>query len=161
MPNIPDDRYRPGRRPRNIPRRRPPPSTLGRELGDDPYGRPGLRVAGGGVYDLPEAEFQSIVLEMAEQAGWDKRYHTYDSRRSEAGFPDLVLVRDCVLWIELKSSKGALTPPQKDWLEALAAAGQECHVWRPKDLMSGLIWHRLNQSPAPGYNAGVTPQKGE
>ena len=66
MPEIPTDRFSPGRRPRNIPRRRPPPSTIGRELGDDPYGRPGLRVAGGGAYDLSGVRIpKSIVLEMA------------------------------------------------------------------------------------------------
>ena len=64
-----------------------------------------------------------------------------------------MLVKDTVLWAELKSSKGSLTPEQKAWLDDLICAGQETHVWRPKHLMDGSIWHRLNQAPAPGYAA--------
>ena len=56
-------------------------------------------------------------------------YHTHDSRRSERGFPDSVVVRDPEMWekpwlvlIELKSEKGALTAQQRTWQAALRAA---------------------------------------
>ena len=41
---------------------------------------------------MNEAELQRNVLSLAAMTGW-LAYHTYDSRRSQAGFPDLVLVR--------------------------------------------------------------------
>ncbi len=49
------------------------------------------------------------------------------------GFPDLVLVRKVVIYAELKSKTGRLTPEQKQWLDALTNAGQDCRVWRPTD----------------------------
>ena len=66
--------------------------------------------------------------------GW-MCYHTYDSRRSEPGFPDLVLVRDkVVMFRELKTDKGRLTTAQKNWGDKLTEAGSDYAVWRPKDI---------------------------
>ena len=79
-----------------------------------------------------EEEFQAAVIDVARRNCW-KHYHTRDSRKSVAGFPDLVLVRGRVLWRELKAGAGRLTPGQESWLEALAAAGQDARVWRPGD----------------------------
>ena len=81
-----------------------------------------------------EREFQAQVIKYAELAGW-LVYHTYDSRRSQPGFPDLVLVRNkTVVFAELKSEKGRPTKAQKMWLYAL----EDCEtvitrIWRPRD----------------------------
>lgn len=80
-----------------------------------------------------EKNFQSIVVYEAKKRGW-LIYHTYDSRRSQPGFPDLVLVRDKVLYRELKTEEGRLTPAQKMWGERLTAAGVDWCVWRPSML---------------------------
>jgi hypothetical protein len=61
-------------------------------------------------------------------------YHAFDSRRSERGFPDVVVVGPHgVLWRELKSDRGRLTPDQVLWLDRLNAAGANAAVWRPCD----------------------------
>lgn len=80
-----------------------------------------------------EATFQSQVLEMAKRLHW-LAYHTRDSRRSEPGFPDLVLVRDRVIFAELKSERGKMSPEQITWRDALRSAGAEFYEWRPSDL---------------------------
>lgn len=50
------------------------------------------------------------------------------------GWPDLFLVRGGRrIAAELKSDKGRLTDEQSAWLEALARAGVEVHLWRPVD----------------------------
>ena len=49
------------------------------------------------------------------------------------GFPDLVCVRDRVLFIEAKSEAGELASAQRDWRDAIAAAGGEHYVFRPSD----------------------------
>jgi VRR-NUC domain len=59
-------------------------------------------------------------------------YHTHDSRRSEPGFPDLVLVGKRVLYRELKSQTGGLGPLQERWLSSLEQAGENVGVWRPE-----------------------------
>lgn len=80
-----------------------------------------------------EAEFQAAVISLAVTWHW-LAYHTFDSRRSESGFPDLTLVRAPeLLIVELKSEKGRVRPDQQGWLDQLAGCGVEVHVWRPSD----------------------------
>ena len=94
---------------------------------------------------LTEKEFQDQVVELAQTLGW-LVYHTYDSRKSVPGFPDLVMVRNgSLLFAELKSEKGKVTPEQREWLFELggvsvipdnrssAAWTYEVRLWRPSD----------------------------
>ena len=82
---------------------------------------------------LTEKEWLAQVTELAETLGWTV-YHTHDSRRSKAGFPDLVLVRrTALIFAELKTQRGALTGPQRQWLVDLHLARQQTYVWRPSD----------------------------
>ena len=88
---------------------------------------------------MTEKELQAAVVQLAKLLGW-KVYHTYDSRRSEPGFPDLMMLRgECALAVELKSAKGKVTPAQLAWLNAFYDTGVGVRVWRPADWMSGLI----------------------
>ena len=82
---------------------------------------------------MTEAVFQRQVIELARLCGW-LVYHTHDSRKSAAGFPDLVLVRGrrCV-FAELKSDVGKPSADQVTWLTALQAAEEETYLWRPTD----------------------------
>lgn len=91
--------------------------------------------------NVSEKQFQSHLVMYAKNRGW-MVYHTYDSRRCEPGFPDLVLVRDRVLYRELKSEKGRVTPAQKAWGEALVAAGADFAIWRPSQIKE--IYLELN-----------------
>lgn len=79
---------------------------------------------------VTEKEFQSQVLTLAHLQSW-LCYHTFDSRRSAAGFPDLTLVRERVVFIELKTDTGKLSASQEHWIAALRKAGAEVHVFRP------------------------------
>jgi hypothetical protein len=90
-----------------------------------------LANAVGSVHER-ESDFQRWVVDLAGWRGW-RLYHTFDSRRSESGFPDLVLVRDRVLFRELKNDTRSLTREQRAWLDALVAAGADAKVWRPRD----------------------------
>ncbi len=87
---------------------------------------------------LSESQFQQMITDRAKVRGW-LVYHTYDSRRSTAGFPDLVLARDGrVLIIEVKTEKGRLSKAQAEWLRELgiddSLRSQEVYVWRPSDM---------------------------
>ncbi len=85
-----------------------------------------------GTSSISEKEFQAAVLVKAKRNGW-LVYHTHDSRKSEAGFPDLVLVRGSVIFAELKSETGKPTAGQLKWIDALHIAGAEVCCWRPSD----------------------------
>ncbi len=83
----------------------------------------------------PEAAFLREVMEAARLLGY-LCYHVHDSRRDEAGYPDLVMVRDgrCI-YAELKSERGKLRPAQRVWLDALGQVpGVEVYCWHPRDM---------------------------
>jgi len=91
---------------------------------------------------MSERQLQSAVVELAGWLGW-MTYHTHDSRRSNPGFPDLVLVKgNTLLFVELKSAKGRLTPEQTEWLRALGFVASVA-TWRPCDWTSGEIERAL------------------
>jgi hypothetical protein len=82
---------------------------------------------------LTEKQFQAQVVQLATLCGW-RMYHTHDSRRSNPGFPDLILLRNSrAIAAELKTDLGRLTVEQLGWLAAFNAAGVAGVVWRPKD----------------------------
>jgi hypothetical protein len=89
---------------------------------------------------MSEAELQANVRELARVRGW-KCYHTYDSRKSDQGFPDLVLVRkNRLLFVELKSEKGKPSPAQLEWLHVLMLTRRvETFVWRPSSWLDGTV----------------------
>lgn len=92
---------------------------------------------------ITEATFQRQVLQLARLCGWRvAHFRTAQNARGDyrtpvagdgAGFPDLVLVRERVLFIELKTDRGTLAPNQTTWRDALLNAGATWHLWRPKD----------------------------
>jgi VRR-NUC domain len=79
---------------------------------------------------MTEAQWQHTVVDLARTLDW-QWYHTHDSRRSQPGFPDLVLVRDRVIFAELKTVGGRLDQWQKRWGNQLVEAGAEWYCWRP------------------------------
>ena len=82
---------------------------------------------------MTEAELQNAVIDLCKLLNI-AYYHTYNSRRSVAGFPDLVLVKDRIIFVELKSEKGRLSPSQRQWRDDIQGAGGEWWLVRPSDL---------------------------
>ena len=81
-----------------------------------------------------EKAFLDAVVELATLCQW-LGDHTYDSRRSQAGFPDLVLVKKKqLIFAELKTPKGKLSDSQITWLEALGGVDIESYIWRYEDV---------------------------
>lgn len=88
---------------------------------------------------MTEAGLQENIIDLVGYAG-GLVYHTHDSRRSEPGFPDLVIVGPHgVLFRELKSATGYLTSEQVRWVGRLKAAGADVTVWRPGDWPGTII----------------------
>jgi hypothetical protein len=82
---------------------------------------------------LSEAAFMAAVVRLAKQHGW-MVYHTWSSKKSPEGFPDLVCARagSPLLAIETKTDTGQVTKAQQAWLEALGqCTGVVSEVWRP------------------------------
>ena len=71
-------------------------------------------------------------------------YHTFDSRRSAKGWPDLAICgKRGFIARELKTERGQLTRDQQEWGSRLRNAGVSWDVWRPDDLHSGRIQREL------------------
>jgi hypothetical protein len=86
---------------------------------------------------VSEKAWQQTVTDLAAAYGW-LHYHSFDSRRSPLGFPDLVLVKAVVIFAELKTERGRLSAAQATWFTHLAeieasCSGVEAYVWRPSD----------------------------
>lgn len=95
---------------------------------------------------VSEAQFQAAVIDAARLLGWRAvhfgaartlRGWATPARGDAEGWPDLVLVRDRVVYAELKAERGRPSPAQRGWAAALQAAGAEVYCWRPSD------WARL------------------
>ncbi len=66
----------------------------------------------------------------------DGKYSNKPRTADGEGFPDLVLVNPTqrrVIYAEVKSETGKLSVAQIAWKVILEAAGQEYHLWQPKD----------------------------
>lgn len=101
---------------------------------------------------LTEQQWQRQVITVAQMYAWDVHHH-HDSRRSEAGWPDLVLVgHRRALFVELKTLRGRVRPPQRHWLTALTLAGCEVALWRPTDLPHVIAALGPTQQRLPGYH---------
>lgn len=99
---------------------------------------------------MTEAELQATLIGTGKGERHPGAFQTYgyivhhetDSRRTRAGFPDVVAVHPVTGWmfvLELKSERGRVRPEQVEWLHAMKAAAQvNAHLFagliRPRDL---------------------------
>jgi hypothetical protein len=98
-------------------------------------GRPVQKAPPPAVDDAPDekawdAEFRKLFTRL----GWEG-YHTLNSRGSKSGYPDWTLVRERVVWVELKTETGQLTAAQECWRDWIKEAGGEWWCWRPGDYL--------------------------
>jgi hypothetical protein len=84
--------------------------------------------------ETTEKQFMAVVMALARENGWEV-YHTFDSRRSTAGLPDLLLIKPGRLIVaELKVGKRRVTREQEKWLQLFATVpGVRTYRWRPSD----------------------------
>src|SRR5262245_24961786 len=104
---------------------------------------------------ITEAQWTNLLLDLAAWWGW-RAYHTYDSRKSAPGFPDLALVRPPrLIFAELKVGRGRLSADQQRWLRDLLRCGGnvEMYVWRPQD------WVTVLQKLAPAEHTTIETGK--
>jgi hypothetical protein len=91
---------------------------------------------------MTEQELLAAVIHLADDIGlyWWRDQH---SLTNKPGFPDLLLIGQSVLWVELKSQYGQLSSQQVAFKYRLIAAGASYACWRPSDYESGEIEREL------------------
>ena len=95
---------------------------------------------------MTEQQLQDAIVECARLYQWrvahfrpartQKGWRTpaqYDGK----GYPDLTLVRDRVVFAEIKQVKFRLAVEQQEWRDALQLAGAEWHLWTPAEWEAG------------------------
>ncbi len=91
---------------------------------------------------VSEEQFMKQIIELAHYCGWriahfrpslsqSGKWHTAVQADGK-GFPDLVMVRDKVIFAEVKSDKGKLSVDQKEWLVNLGRVA-ETYIWKPEN----------------------------
>lgn len=106
---------------------------------------------------VSERELQDWIVASARLLGWrvahfrpawtQRGWRTAGSYDAQ-GWPDLVLVRERVVFAEVKTDRGRLRPEQEGWLGSLRHAGAEVYVWRPEDWTSGEVEDVLRRRAA-------------
>jgi len=96
---------------------------------------------------VKEAELQRSVIEMARLFGWRiAHFRTAQSKKGHwitpvgadgKGFPDLCLVRERIVFIELKVNYRGLSYEQEVWRDKIKAAGGEWHLLTDKGWENG------------------------
>ena len=97
---------------------------------------------------MSEAEFQRYVLQALHRRQW-LWWHNPDSRRVNAGMPDLLAVHDDIpvlLALELKGPRTRVTPLQRSVIETMSRVpGVYARIVRPADWPAVLqeidSWH--------------------
>ncbi len=105
---------------------------------------------------VSEAAWQAQVEQTLALCGFHLQYHTHDSRRSRAGFPDIIALRHdhrgvTLAVLELKRETGRPTLDQEHWLDAWAQlavhAGPDVRVvtgvFKPSD--ADRLWNLLQE----------------
>ena len=99
---------------------------------------------------MTEDDLQVCVEDLLTTLGY-LWFHDEDSRRNEAGLPDLIAVHErtgFLLIVELKKENGKARPKQARWLAALRRRQRQaylCCIWRPSHWRSGEILRVLRQ----------------
>lgn len=114
---------------------------------------------------VTEAQFQRQVIQLAQMTGWRvAHFRPAQNARGDwrtpvaadgKGFPDLVLVRETVLFVELKVNGNKLAPDQVAWRDALTHAGANWHLWTDDDWPA--IEQTLKRTPHERQSGAATP----
>jgi len=119
-----------------------------------------------------ELKWQAQIIELAQVLGWWP-FHLYYAQRSPAGWPDLVLFRERVIFAELKGrSKDGKAENLKRFaiantvLPVLFALVDKAFHWDDESMLSALITGSLNGIPfwgnliEPTVKGAVTASRG-
>lgn len=108
-------------------------------------------------WSMSEAQLQLEVRKLCESRGLAVQ-HVGDPRRAWLpGWPDLVIIGTTVVWAELKRQGEELDPEQRRVRHRLIAAGQQYRIWKPRDLLCGVIAAEL--AAMSRTNPGLPPPR--
>ncbi len=99
---------------------------------------------------MSEKDLQNAIAELAQMLGY-MVFHARPAMNKDGswvtpvkyngkGFPDLTIVgHGHVLFVEVKSAKGVVSPEQAAWIQAMLLTDNYAAVWYPSDWRDGYI----------------------
>lgn len=97
------------------------------------------------AYAMSETELQENIRDLCKVLRLPVQ-HIHDSRRCWLpGWPDVVVFGSRIIYRELKSETGSLSPEQRSVGSRIAKAGGDWSLWRPRDWTSGVIRRELEE----------------
>lgn len=97
---------------------------------------------GGGDQAQAHRQLLDRIINRCDQLGL-MVYHNPESIRAQPGFPDLVIVGRRILYREVKTGSGRLSPTQTTWRYKILAAGGDWRLWMPGDWAGDQIEREL------------------
>jgi hypothetical protein len=98
---------------------------------------------------LKGPELQRALVQLAQHHGWICAHFSpvqdirgvwrTPARADGKGFPDLILVRDRLIAIEVKGDGDKMKPDQKKWMTAMLDAGIDFYIATPKNWRDGFF----------------------
>lgn len=115
-------------------------------------------------------ELQEVIIETAKLFGWrvahfpaisttrgGKQFWLTPVAADGKGFPDLLLVRDRLIVVEVKGRGDRMKPEQREWRTAFLLAKVPHYIWNEKAFLSGEVRRVLMaRSSEPFDFAGAT-----
>lgn len=112
---------------------------------------------------ITEPEWKRIVTSLARVRGW--RVGIGSPAHSDPGFPDLTLIHPDgrVMFVELKTDRGAVSREQRQLIAAARDAGVDAHIWRPRQRaeVETLLDGKRVDKPTPGSRFVPLVEPGE
>ena len=86
-------------------------------------------------FQTTEKKFTNRVVQFLRKQGWHVQRNGWVGVGNQflKGFPDLVCVRDVVVFVEIKKADGTLRVEQQEWRNWVLDAGGIWELWRPQD----------------------------
>jgi hypothetical protein len=98
---------------------------------------------------MTEKELQKLIIDVAHLFGWMvAHFRSVETKRQGwqtpvqadgQGFPDLCLVRDRVVFVEVKVGYNKLSVHQERWRDRIIASGTEWYEWREDHWQAGEV----------------------
>ena len=99
---------------------------------------------------MTEDKFRAQVVKRARELGWKAMFigrskggdrHVTQMGADGRGWPDLTLVRERIVFAELKTDANYhVYEPEREWLAQLRLAGGEVYLWRPR------LWPEIEET---------------
>lgn len=94
---------------------------------------------------MSEVELQEHIRQLCDDLGLAIQHYEESRRCWLHGWPDLEIIGNRIIYRELKTEWATLRPNQRLVGSKIIRAGGNWAVWRPRDLVAGIVSRQLGE----------------